>query len=66
MNLSMELRYIMELKDYQLEIIERALSLLLSNYDDYDLEHLKYSDLELEAEIFELQERIESVLYCQD
>ena len=56
----------MELKDYQLEIIERALSLLLSNYDDYDLEHLKYSDLELEAEIFELQERFESVLYCQD
>jgi|TARA_R100000479_G_C6331052_1_gene181490 hypothetical protein len=48
----------MELKDYQLEIIERALSLLESNYDSYDLEYLMYSGLELEAEIRFIKEKI--------
>ena len=66
MNLGMELRYIMELKDYQLEIVERALSLLLSNYDDYDLEDLNYSCFELEAEIYDIQEKVAKVLHCQD
>jgi hypothetical protein len=41
----------MDLKDYQLEIIERALSLLESNYDSYDLEYLMYSGLELEFNV---------------
>ncbi len=52
----------MELKDYQLEIIERALSLLECNYDRYDLEDLMYSGLELEAEIRVIKERIEKKL----
>ena len=56
----------MELKDYQLEIVERALSLLLSSYDDYDLEDLNYSCFELEAEIYEIQEKVGKVLHCQD
>lgn len=54
--------FIMDLKDYQLEIIERALSLLESNYDSYDLEHLMYSGLELEAEIRFIKEKIEKKL----
>ena len=53
---------IMELKDYQLEIIERALSLLESNYDSYDLEHLMYSGLELESEIRLIREKIDKKL----
>ena len=52
----------MELKDYQLEIIERALSLLECNYDRYDLEDLMYSGLVLEAEIRVIKERIEKKL----
>ena len=53
---------IMELKDYQIEIINRALSLLFSNYDRYDLEELMYSGLELESEIFLIQEKMETRL----
>lgn len=52
----------MDLKDYQLEIIEWALSLLESNYDSYDLEYLMYSGLELEAEIRFIKEKIEKKL----
>ena len=52
----------MELKDYQLEIIERALSLLESNYDSYDLEHLMYSGLDLESEIRLIREKIDKKL----
>ena len=48
----------MELKEYQLEIIQRGLSLLLSNYNSYDLDALMYSGLELESEIMLLNERI--------
>ena len=48
----------MDLKEYQLEIIERALSLLEYNYDRHDLEELMYSGLELEAEIRVIKERI--------
>jgi len=48
----------MELKDYQIEIIDRALSLLVSNYDEYDLDELMYSGLELEAEITSLRQQI--------
>ena len=53
---------IMELKDYQIEIINRALSLLCSNYDRYDLEELMYSGLDLESEIFLIQEKMETRL----
>jgi hypothetical protein len=52
----------MELKDYQIEIINRALSLLSSNYDRYDLEELMYSGLELESEIHIIQEKLETRL----
>lgn len=52
----------MELKEYQLEIINRALSYLQSDYDSHDLEDLMYSGLELEAEITILQEKIEGHL----
>jgi|TARA_R100000995_G_scaffold83287_1_gene58844 hypothetical protein len=51
-----------DFKDYQLEIIERALSLLESNYDRYDLEHLMYSGLELESEIRLIKEKIDKKL----
>jgi len=52
----------MELKDYQIEIINRAMSLLMSNYDRYDLEELMYSGLELESEIILIQEKLETQL----
>ena len=52
----------MELKDYQIEIIDRALSLLSCNYDRYDLEELMYSGLELESEIHIIQEKLETRL----
>lgn len=52
----------MELKDYQIEIINRAMSLLMSNYDRYDLEELMYSGLELESEIILIQEKLETRL----
>ena len=48
----------MELKDYQLEIIERALCYLQNDYDSHDLEDLMYSGLELEAEIGVIKEKI--------
>ena len=53
---------IMELKDYQIEIINRAMSLLMSNYDRYDLEELMYSGLELESEIIMIQEKLQTRL----
>ena len=52
----------MKLKDYQIEIINRAMSLLMSNYDRYDLEELMYSGLELESEIILIQEKLETQL----
>jgi hypothetical protein len=52
----------MELKDYQLEIIERALCYLENDYDSHDLEDLMYSGLELEAEIRFIREKIEKKL----
>jgi len=52
----------MELKDYQIEIINRAMSLLLYNYDSHDLEDLMYSGLELESEIVLIQEKLETEL----
>ena len=48
----------MDLKDYQLEIIERGLSYLQNDYDSHDLEDLMYSGLELESEISLIQEKI--------
>ena len=52
----------MELKDYQIEIINRAMSLFLCNYDSDDLDTLMYSGLELESEIFLIQEKLETRL----
>ena len=52
----------MKLKDYQIEIINRAMSLLLCNYDSDDLDTLMYSGLELESEIFLIQEKLETEL----
>ena len=52
----------MELKDYQIEIINRAMSLFLCNYDSDDLDTLMYSGLELESEIFLIQEKLETEL----
>ena len=51
-----------DFKDYQLEIMNRSLSLLMLNYDRHDLEELMYSGLELESEIIILQEKVESYL----
>lgn len=48
-----------EFKDYQLEIIERALQVLVTNYDSHDLEALMYSGLELESEIDLILRKIE-------
>jgi hypothetical protein len=59
----------MELKDYQLEIINRGMSVFVANYDRYDLEELMYSGLELESEIYLIQEKLETKLnqlYEQD
>ena len=47
------------LKDYQLEIIERALCYLENDYDSHDLEDLMYSGLELESEIDLILRKIE-------
>ena len=52
----------MKLKDYQIEIINRAMSLLFCNYDSDDLEELMYSGLELESEIVLIQEKLETRL----
>jgi hypothetical protein len=51
-----------DIKQYQLWIIIRALRILSSNYDEYDLEELMYTPEELEAEITLLQEKIETSL----
>ena len=48
-----------KLKDYQLEIIERALCYLQNDYDSNDLEDLMYSGLELESEIDLILRKIE-------
>lgn len=53
---------IMELKDYQIEIIERALCYLQNDYDAHDLEDLMYSGAELESEIFLIQEKLKTRL----
>ncbi len=47
------------LKDYQLEIIERGLRYLQNDYDSHDLEDLMYSGLELESEIDLILRKIE-------
>ena len=52
----------MELKDYQIEIIERALCYLQNDYDAHDLEDLMYSGAELESEIFLIQEKLKTRL----
>jgi len=52
----------MNFSDYQLEIINKAMSVFLCNYDNYDLEDLMYSETELEAEIILIQEKLETEL----
>ncbi len=52
----------MQLKDYQIEIINKALSYLQCDYDSHDLEELMYSGLELESEITILKEKLETRL----
>ncbi len=49
----------MTFKSYQLDIINRALAILISNYDDDDLEKLDYTGPELEAEIHNIYEVME-------
>tara|TARA_R110000787_G_scaffold217171_1_gene326052 strand:- start:306 stop:479 length:174 start_codon:yes stop_codon:yes gene_type:complete len=51
-----------DIEQYQLRILIRALRILLSNYDEYDLEELMYTPEELESEIILLQEKIETSL----
>tara|TARA_Y100001951_G_C11170703_1_gene200087 strand:- start:36 stop:191 length:156 start_codon:yes stop_codon:yes gene_type:complete len=43
----------------QLDIIERALGVLISNYDEYDLEKLGYTGEELETEIHTIYDTME-------
>ena len=50
-----------DIEQYQLWIIIRALRILSSNYDEYDLEELMYTPEELESEITLLQEKIETL-----
>ena len=45
-------------EENELKIIHRALSVLSANYDEYDLDHLHYSEIELEAEIEDLFKKI--------
>jgi hypothetical protein len=49
-----------DLENYQLAIVKRALSLMLSNYDEFDLEELMYSGMELESEIEILLEKVKA------
>jgi hypothetical protein len=56
----------LELKDYQLKIIKRGLSVMLSNYDSFDLDDLMYSDLELESEIVLIQKGISKHLHMKE
>jgi len=51
-----------DIEQYQIWILIRALHVLLTNYDEYDLEELMYSPQELESEIILLQEKIETLL----
>lgn len=44
---------------YQLDIINRALAILISNYDEDDLKKLDYTGPELESEIHNLYETME-------
>ena len=43
----------------QVDIINRALAILITNYDEYDLERLGYTGAELEAEIQVIFETME-------
>tara|TARA_R110000744_G_scaffold198408_1_gene317660 strand:+ start:930 stop:1118 length:189 start_codon:yes stop_codon:yes gene_type:complete len=56
----------LKIEDYQVKIIERALSVLSSNYDEYDLCDLMYSGIELETEIGLIQEDISKHLHMKE
>ena len=46
------------LEVHELELIRRSLSILIANYDEYDLEELGYSSAELESEAIELIKKV--------
>ena len=53
---------------YELELLSRSLSILMANYDEYDLEKLRYSSAELESETSQLIKKVDllSVTFYRD
>ena len=53
---------------YELELLSRSLSILMANYDEYDLEKLRYSSTELESEVTQLIKKVNllSVTFYRD
>ena len=47
------------LEVHELELIRRSLSILIANYDEYDLNELSYSNKELESEISQLINKVD-------
>ena len=56
------------LEVHELELIRRSLSILMANYDEYDLEELRYSSAELESEVTQLIKKVNllSVTFYRD
>ena len=46
-------------KLYELDLLRRSLSILIANYDEYDLDELSYSNKELESEISQLINKVD-------
>lgn len=46
-------------KLYELDLLRRSLSILIANYDEYDLNELSYSNKELESEISQLINKVD-------
>lgn len=55
-------------KLYELDLLRRSLSILIANYDEYDLDELSYSNKELESEISQLINKVDhlSVTFHKD
>lgn len=55
-------------KLYELDLLRRSLSILIANYDEYDLNELSYSNKELESEISQLINKVDhlSVTFHKD
>jgi hypothetical protein len=53
---------------YELELLSRSLSILMANYDEHDLEELRYSSEELESETAQLIKKVNllSVTFYRD